>query len=144
MKPKLIRIVSLVFWLCLIIQNGQAQVRVDHPLAVKIGIEGFGIDYCLGENVGVDATTFLFYHTLKVRYLFLEKNSSPFIGMGIGSFSGGFGYGETNKWVVIHAGWEHAYRSFLIQFIVQHPISEENSKSHVPFFFNINFGIRIY
>jgi hypothetical protein len=128
------------------VQIGRAQVtlvREDHPLAVKIGFEGFGIDYCLGELIGIDVTTFMFYHTLKARYFFLDKNGSPFIGFGIGSFSGGFGYSDINKWAVIHAGWEHAYRKFLIQFIVQYPIYEENSKSYVPFVFSINFGMRI-
>lgn len=143
MKNILLEILALALGLCLTVQDAQAQIRADHPLAVKIGFEGFGIDYCLGEYVGVDATTFMFYHTFKFRFFFRDRNASPFIGMGIGSFSGISGSGDANKWIVIHAGWEHAYKDFLIQFIVQHAISKENPNSSVPFFFNLNIGMRI-
>ena len=118
-------------------------IREDHPLAVKIGFEGFGLDYCLGNRLGIDFTTFAFLHSAKTRYLVLNRNTTPYIGLGVGSFPGYWSTSEANKWFELHAGWEHRNGMFIIQLFLQKTIIESNTNSHVPFVFGINFGMRV-
>ena len=118
-------------------------IREEHPLALKIGSEGIGLDYSLGDRVALDLTSFGIYHSAKARFFVLTRNATPYFGVGIGSFLGFWTTSEANKWFEMHAGWEHGYRVFVIQIFVQKALTESNSHSHVPFVFGINFAMRI-
>ena len=118
--------------------------RSEFPLSAKIGFEGAGLDLALGNRFAIDATSLIIYNTFKARYFILEKNASPFIGAGVGKFNGGFGGNGGNQWSVGFVGWEHSYKVFLIQIIIQVPITKQNSYGLSPFFFNLNLGARLH
>jgi hypothetical protein len=118
--------------------------RSQSPFSAKIGLEGIGLDVTIGNRLGFDVTSFLVYHSFKARVYILEKNGSPFIGLGVGKYNGGFGGGQENQWTVVLAGWEHDYEVFLIQLMVQQPIYKKYDYAYSPFIFNINLGMRIH
>lgn len=136
----------IFFLMCCSLHSGIAQssvIRENHPIAIKIGFEGLGLDVCLGRYIGIEATTVVFYYTTaKVRFFLLRNNISPFMGVGAGLFYGGFADREDNQWVSLHAGYEYSYKNFLFQSFVQLPVQTDNSDVKVPFYFNMNVGMR--
>ncbi len=117
--------------------------RTDRPFAVKLGNEGFGMDYSLADHLALEFTTIAFYHSLKARVFLFEKNATPYIGFGAGSFNGIVSMSEANRWFSVQLGWEHAYEIILIHLYLQKPLYEENQKSKVPFIFNLSIGMRV-
>jgi hypothetical protein len=141
MKMKLILLILSISFTA----SAQTELyRSQYPIAAKIGFEGIGFDAAFGNYFAVDATTWVLYNSFKARAFFFEKNGSPFVGAGVGSFTGSFGGGGENKWTVFFVGWEQSYKVFLIQFFLQHPISVEYPNNYSPFFLNLNLGVRIH
>jgi hypothetical protein len=79
---------------------GSSLYRFDKPIAIKISFEGIGIDISVGKIFEVEVTTLLVYNNIKFRYLILQSNATPFIGLGYGKFLGGFGGNAVNNWYV--------------------------------------------
>ncbi len=133
---------SLLFSLILLASSASSQVeslyRSDRPIGVKLGFEGLGVDLCLGELVGLDATTWLFYNAAKARIFLLNRNASPFVGFGYGS-SGGVG-GNSDNWTVVLGGWEHSYKRFFIQIMAEYAVRKQYKS---PFPVNLNLGMRL-
>ncbi len=127
MKPFAIMRFFYLFIFCLIL-NSHSQllyaqnvkdsllIREQHPFALKIGLEGFGIDYSIGRYVAIDAATLLFINNARLRFFLFEKNSTPFVGIGTESIA----WFDDQSWIGIHLGWEVAYKHLLLQISMQH------------------------
>ncbi len=118
--------------------------RVKSPLAAKVGSNGLGLDLSLGNRLSVDATTWVLASSFSAKYYLMERNGSPFIGIGVGTANGGFGGNSDNTWTTGIIGWEHSYEVFLIQIGLQIPVLTQKSYGYKPFIVNLNIGARIY
>jgi hypothetical protein len=121
----------------------ESLVREHRPYAVKAGTEGLGMDYSIGNICAVDVSTFAFYHSLKARVFLFERNASPYVGVGVGSFNGVMSETDANRWVSYQLGWEHSYEVVQIQLYLQRPFSEKNNSSYVPLTVNLSVGMRV-
>lgn len=95
-------------------------LRVARPFVFKVGLEGVGIDVTIVPPLAVDLTTFGFYHSAKLRVLLLQRDATPFVGIGC-SLWGEIGY-EGQRFAVVHAGYEISLRSVVVQALVQYPL----------------------
>lgn len=118
-------------------------MREHRPYSVKIGTEGFGMDCSIGNYFAADITTFAFYHSLKTRAFLFERNASPYVGIGIGSFNGIMSDREANKWLSLQLGWEHSFEIVQIQLYLQKPVAVQNDNSNAPMMINLNVGMRV-
>jgi len=116
--------------------------REERPFAFKLGFEGFGADVTFFNYVGVDLTTFLLSTSAKARFLILQRNATPFVGIGVRRIGPGFGGGTENELVSIHAGWEHSYEHVLIQIFIQTAIKQSDPYGDGLFLINVNAGYR--
>lgn len=116
--------------------------RSTRQVAAKITTEGLGLDLCLFDRVGIDATSFLIYNTAKVRFQALSKNTTPIVGAGFGNRSAGAGGTDGKDWTVLFVGWEHGYEGIFFQFIVQYALQNSNGEGAPPFPINIALGVR--
>lgn len=121
-----------------------ALFRKETPIAVKLGSNGAGVDLSFGDRWGVDATTWGLASSVSARYFLMDRNGSPFLGIGAGTASGGFGGNGENTWATGMIGWEHSYKVFLIQIGIQIPIANDKSYGFKPFIVNLNIGARLF
>lgn len=117
--------------------------RDDRPLAAKIGFEGVGLDLTLGGFLAVEATSIVMYNAAKAKVLLIQKNATPFVGVGTGSQSGGFGGGTEKSWTVLCAGWQHDYERLSFQFLVQYVVHKSPDYAKAPFPVMVEVGWRI-
>ena len=117
--------------------------RIDRPLAAKIGFEGVGLDLTLAEFLDVEATSFVIYNAAKAKVLLIQKNATPFVGIGIGSQSAGPGGGTEKSWTVVCAGWQHDYERLSFQFLVQLVVQKSPDYARAPFPVSVELGWRI-
>jgi len=116
--------------------------RVKNPFVYKWGFEGVGLDVTIFNHLGLDATTWFFYNSAKIRYLILNSNTTPFVGLGVGFGANVFAFSGANSWKVVHGGFEHSFESFMIQILVQYPFEQTNPNTKMPFLYSVNAGIR--
>jgi len=122
------------------IEDSSALFRFNRPVAGKIGLEGLGVDITIGSAVAIEATSFLVYNTAKARVLLLKNNSTPFLGVGVGSASS-FGGGD-RSWAVLLVGWEHDYERLYFDFILEATIQKTHSYDRSVFPFSFEIGWR--
>jgi hypothetical protein len=131
----------LTLFLCTIVHAQEQQPdRVRHPLAVKIGSEGLGVDLTMLKPLAMDVTLGFFSINAKLRWLILPRNATPYVGVGVGGW--GEPGGNRNRWAVVHAGWEVSGRSLLLQFFVQYAFDTLRPENHVPFPAGFHVGYR--
>ncbi len=130
----------LTLSLCTIVHAQKQQPdRVRHPIVVKLGMEGLGLDVTVMKPLAVDVTYAIFYLSSKLRVLLLSDNATPYVGVGIGGWGEPGGGG--NNWTVVHAGWEVSGKSIFFQFYFQYPVLKENTRQG-PYPIGFNFGYR--
>jgi hypothetical protein len=121
--------------------------RSKRPFFVYAGPDGLGVGGTIFGYVDVQAGSYIFVNSGKIKVYLLGKNSSPFIGIGIGDQYQGFGgNGESNDWTVVFAGWQFTPfndRGFF-EFSLQWPTYERNSKAFQPTRFSFSVGARIF
>jgi hypothetical protein len=123
------------------IKDSTALFRSKRPVAGKIGLEGLGIDITIGSTVAIEATSFFVYNTAKARILLLKNNSTPFLGIGVGSASS-FGGDGDRSWTVLLLGWEHDYKRLYFDFIIEATIQKSHSYDRSVFPFSFEIGWR--
>ena len=142
-------VIPLVIWGLVhefaIAQSGDSTqpFRIDRPLAGRVGFEGIGLDLTLGGVVAIEGTSLLIYNAGKAKLLLLQKNATPFVGIGIGSLSAGPGGGSGKSWTVLLAGWQHDYERLCFQFLVQLTVYKSPSYASSPFPVSFEIGWRI-
>jgi hypothetical protein len=94
------------------------------------------------NQLGIEATTWIIYHSAKIRVFLLNENSSPFVGLGLAKSWGGFDGGKGNDWFTIHAGWEQGYEKTFLQFFLQAPLTKSLPDRPFPFYIGLGIGLR--
>lgn len=126
-------------------------IRIEKPLFFVGGLEGIGIGTTYFGIVEIQASfMILATENAKLKIFLFQKNSSPFMGIGIGrEYKGLGGNGESNDWTVIFIGWQFFPfkskndRGFW-EFSLQRPLYESNSKAFLPTIISFLGGIRIF
>lgn len=113
--------------------------RFENPVAITVGIQGFGIDLCIGNRFAFNVSTWFVYHMANGRVYLANSNSSAFVGAGVGLASSGI---NMRDYVAINGGWEYSKRHFVVQLLIGYILTQNNTRLPIPIFPGLNIGYR--
>jgi hypothetical protein len=128
------------------VQISKDNYRVNRPLYVFGGLDGLGVGVTFFGIADFQYGILLLEQTAKAKIFLFNKNSTPYIGYGIGEqFSGFGGNGESNKWKLAILGWQFSpfNEDGFYEFSLQYILEEENKKAFFPTVISFSAGIRI-
>lgn len=126
--------------------HSSVSYRKEIPVAVKIGVNGLGVEYTYAPlRLNVEVATLVIVQGVNVKYFYSDANSSPFVGLGIGKKIASFGgSGESNQWKIIIVGWQFNFKRVFFDVGYQYAFYQANIKSDFPALLNFGIGFRIF
>jgi len=116
-------------------------------LFIHASPECFGIGMTFWGLVELQAGTYFFSNSTKIKLFLFYENSSPFVGAGIGNKHKDLGGGgEPNEWKVLFVGWQtHPFnKPWFLEIYFQYPMYDENPKASLPTKISFSVGSRLF